>query len=398
MSAPDKDDSTRDRPHFFVSYAASDQQWAEWIAFQLEEAGYAVRIRVWDEVPGSHWLRLLDEAIERSTHLLVLLSRSAPWPTYGVEEWRAAREADPRRFTGRLLPVRVEECERPGLLEGIISFDLFGLYERDARVALAANIAAALSGRVKPTVEPDFVVRAGRASDGKRSTRALFRGRVPRYPGPRGGCPSLPTAIQRSLALTLGAAAVVGALVVGLVFALDNDRAPLTPSGSSATPAGPVRLATLSGHDRGIRAVALSPDGRLFGAHHVARAAASRLMPGGLLTFTSGIFINRPAPGVALGAASLGAIEAYARALALELRPTRINVVRPGSTDTPLFRGLIGAADGPAGDSAVAAAGAALPLGRVATPAEAAAAALFLMVNSYVTGTVVTVDGGISIA
>ncbi len=153
------------------------------------------------------------------------------------------------------------------------------------------------------------------------------------------------------------------------------------PISEVATPAGDVNIVS-----------------RLFGAHHVARAAASRLTPGGSLTFTSGIFINRPAPGVALGAASLGAIEAYARALALELRPTRINVVRPGSTDTPLFRGLIGAADGPAGDSAVAAAGAALPLGRVATPAEAAAAALFLMANSYVTGTVVTVDGGISIA
>ncbi|WP_322747133.1 MULTISPECIES: SDR family oxidoreductase [unclassified Frankia] len=137
---------------------------------------------------------------------------------------------------------------------------------------------------------------------------------------------------------------------------------------------------------------------RLFGAHHVARAAAPRMPPGGSLTFTSGVFIDRPAPGVALGAASLGAIEAYTRALAVELRPLRVNAVRPGSTDTPLFRTMIGAAEGPAGQAAVAAAGATLPLGRVATAAEVAAAALFFMANSYVTGTIVTVDGGSTIA
>ncbi len=82
----------------------------------------------------------------------------------------------------------------------------------------------------------------------------------------------------------------------------------------------------------------------------------------------------------------------------MELRPLRVNAVRPGSTDTPLFRTMIGAAEGPAGQAAVAAAGATLPLGRVATAAEVAAAALFFMANSYVTGTIVTVDGGSTIA
>lgn len=27
--------------HFFVSYNSADRQWAEWIGWQLEEAGYA---------------------------------------------------------------------------------------------------------------------------------------------------------------------------------------------------------------------------------------------------------------------------------------------------------------------------------------------------------------------
>jgi NAD(P)-dependent dehydrogenase (short-subunit alcohol dehydrogenase family) len=134
--------------------------------------------------------------------------------------------------------------------------------------------------------------------------------------------------------------------------------------------------------------------GRVIGGHHIARWAAPRLPAGGSITYTSGIFVTRPSAGVALGAASLGAIEAYTRALALELAPLRVNAVRPGQTDTPFLRDLIGADRGPAGDSAVAGVGAAIPLGRVATAAEVAAAALFLMANSFITGTVITVDGG----
>ena len=26
--------------HFYISYNSADRQWAEWIAWQLEEAGY----------------------------------------------------------------------------------------------------------------------------------------------------------------------------------------------------------------------------------------------------------------------------------------------------------------------------------------------------------------------
>jgi NAD(P)-dependent dehydrogenase (short-subunit alcohol dehydrogenase family) len=80
--------------------------------------------------------------------------------------------------------------------------------------------------------------------------------------------------------------------------------------------------------------------------------------------------------------------------LAVELAPAgvRVNTVRSGPTDTDMFRGLLGGAD----DAAVGAVGAPFPLGRIARAEEVAAAALFLMANQYVTGTVITVDGGAS--
>jgi TIR domain len=36
---------------FFVSYTAADQEWAEWIAWQLEEAGYRTVLQAWDFRP-----------------------------------------------------------------------------------------------------------------------------------------------------------------------------------------------------------------------------------------------------------------------------------------------------------------------------------------------------------
>ena len=79
----------------------------------------------------------------------------------------------------------------------------------------------------------------------------------------------------------------------------------------------------------------------------------------------------------------------------MELAPSRlrVNAVRFGRVDTPLMRSMPGLDS----DKAVAAAGSTAPLGRFATAEEAAAAALFLMANNYVTGQVVTIDGGESL-
>ncbi|MEV0387797.1 SDR family oxidoreductase [Nonomuraea sp. NPDC050643] len=136
-------------------------------------------------------------------------------------------------------------------------------------------------------------------------------------------------------------------------------------------------------------------DGRIWGAYAVARAAARRLPAGGSITFSSGLYLTRPIPGAAAAIASIGAVEGLTKALAVELAPRRLraNAIRYGVVDTPLARGALGLAD----DAAVTAAGQGAPLGRFATAEEAASAALFLMANPYVTGSVVTVDGGQSL-
>jgi hypothetical protein len=36
---------------FFVSYTQADLGWAEWVAWELEDAGYRVIVQVWDMAP-----------------------------------------------------------------------------------------------------------------------------------------------------------------------------------------------------------------------------------------------------------------------------------------------------------------------------------------------------------
>lgn len=100
-------------------------------------------------------------------------------------------------------------------------------------------------------------------------------------------------------------------------------------------------------------------DSRLQAAFTTARTAATRLPAGGSLTFSSGILVVRPVPGMAAPLSVAGAVETLTRVLAVELAPARlrVNTVRFGRIDTPLLRSLPGLDS----DDAIATAGSTTP-------------------------------------
>ncbi|WP_261575596.1 toll/interleukin-1 receptor domain-containing protein [Frankia gtarii] len=149
---------------FFVSYTAVDRQWAEWVAWQLEDAGHRVLIQAWDFVAGSNWHVKMQEGVTQATRTIAVLSDSYLASVYGKEEWQAAHAADPRGLARKLLPVRVEDCDRPGLLGAVVSIDLFDLSPDEARSYLLVQVRGALDGRVKPDIEPAFPVRPRQTS------------------------------------------------------------------------------------------------------------------------------------------------------------------------------------------------------------------------------------------
>ena len=53
----------------FISHAGRDTGWAEWLAWQLQEAGYSVELDVWDWSPGEDFVARMQQALERAKQL-----------------------------------------------------------------------------------------------------------------------------------------------------------------------------------------------------------------------------------------------------------------------------------------------------------------------------------------
>src|SRR5215469_8304947 len=130
-------------------------------------------------------------------------------------------------------------------------------------------------------------------------------------------------------------------------------------------------------------------DTRFWGAFYAAKFAATKIGAGGSITFMSGAAAIRPIRGASVATASCAAVEAFARALAVDLAPIRVNAIQPGLIDTPFLDTL-----GERRNAFMAEYSKRLPVGRPGRPEEVADAVLFLMKNGFVTGITLTIDGG----
>ena len=125
---------------------------------------------------------------------------------------------------------------------------------------------------------------------------------------------------------------------------------------------------------------------RFWGALAAVQQGCKAISPDGSITLTSGLLSERPMKGGPLVTAVAGAVEHLAKGLAMDLAPLRINVVSPSLILTETVLGMPEAAR----QQRVAP----YPLRRAGNPKEAAKAYVYLMLNSYVTGQVLSADGG----
>ncbi len=126
---------------------------------------------------------------------------------------------------------------------------------------------------------------------------------------------------------------------------------------------------------------------RFWGSFALIKHGRHKMARDGSVTLTSGMLGHRPSKGSPLPTVVVGAVEHLVRGLAVDLAPLRINGVCPGLTLTELItnRRVPGR---------IEAITAGLPVPRAAIPAEAAMAYIYLMLNGYVTGQILPVDGG----
>jgi hypothetical protein len=125
---------------FFISYTQVNRPWAEWIAVQLEAAGYSTVLQDWDFRPGSDFLHEMQQATSTAARTIAVLSPAYFGSAFGEAEWRAAFVKDPTGELGLLVPVRVQECAPPGLLASRVYVDLVDTDEASAKRLLLDGV------------------------------------------------------------------------------------------------------------------------------------------------------------------------------------------------------------------------------------------------------------------
>ena len=125
---------------------------------------------------------------------------------------------------------------------------------------------------------------------------------------------------------------------------------------------------------------------RFWGAFAVAKHGCRTIAQDGSITLTSGMLGHRPVKGSSIATAVDGAVEHLTYSLAVDLAPVRVNAVCPGIILTDLARQMP--------EARLQSFVKHLPLPRGGSPAEAAMAYVYLMLNGYATGQVLPVDGG----
>lgn len=157
-----------------------------------------------------------------------------------------------------------------------------------------------------------------------------------------------------------------------------------------------ILVSSATGGDRAVGPfTAMDMDGfqgsfrKVWGYANVVRFGTEHLADDGTIVLVSGTPARTNNAGmIAVGAAG-AAVESMVRSIAPEIAPRRINVVAPGSIDTPM-----NSLEGEARVEAYRKATAANVIPRPGTADEVATAITFLVQNDFCTGTTVDVDGG----
>ncbi|MDN3021105.1 FxSxx-COOH system tetratricopeptide repeat protein [Streptomyces sp. S.PB5] len=133
----------------FISYPWAEQAWAEWIGWQLQDAGHEPWLDVWELRPGDDWRAATQDALRRADLVLALV------PTAQVDRGHAAVESALGDPTGpEPIPVLLGDGPIPSDLRDrqVVRLGGDGLDESAAREILLQAVAPgrpATGGRLR---------------------------------------------------------------------------------------------------------------------------------------------------------------------------------------------------------------------------------------------------------
>ncbi len=134
-------------------------------------------------------------------------------------------------------------------------------------------------------------------------------------------------------------------------------------------------------------------DGKFFPQLQAAQAALPHIAVNGSITFITSISAQSKATGTAGLGAINGALEIMIPTLAKELKPLRVNAVAPGVINTTWWDFMPPEKKEETFDQYKKI----IPAGRIGEPEDVAKMILTFIENTYITGQVIAVDGGLSL-
>lgn len=143
-----------DAPQAFISYTQADREWAEWVAWALEESGWTPILLDPDESAGSVFPLEMHEALLEAEKTAAILSESYCVSRFGALEWAATVADDPTGEKRKLVLLRVEPFTPPGLFKAFSYLDLVGADEGSAREKIAEAFPPPASFRPGTAIRP----------------------------------------------------------------------------------------------------------------------------------------------------------------------------------------------------------------------------------------------------
>ena len=141
----------------FISRAASDAPLASQIGRALEDAGYTVILQQWD-FSNRNFVEAMHSALRSDARVIALLSPDYLESDYCSAEWQNAITGDPLNKQGRLIVLRVSECEPVGLLAGLVYWDLAGLHDNADLLAEVVRRAVSSTDRAaEPSIADAYL-------------------------------------------------------------------------------------------------------------------------------------------------------------------------------------------------------------------------------------------------
>ncbi len=121
----------------FISYSRQEVGFVDELAHQLEKEGFEIWLDYRSLVPGTPWARQIEQGVDRSDVILLVVSKSSMASKYVEFEWQRVVEMEGKR----IMLLIFEAVELPEVLEKYEWVDFRGKYD-DAMVELVRQVKA----------------------------------------------------------------------------------------------------------------------------------------------------------------------------------------------------------------------------------------------------------------